>query len=333
MKIYKTIPYVLFILTAMSTAFGDPVFDSWSCNPYAIIQLGNPPSGDDTLDITSNSSVFGSTLKGKDTGDFDTKLSTSKVTGGWDVETGVDRDISSSSTGSQNEISASLMSQYRNAATDASTFWAGESATTLSASQHSAMDGGGGLTLTRTTGGANVYNSSQGFKVTSGTLTLDGGVGDFFVFNIAAGHEFDVSSAKIKLLGDITPEEVLFNVLGSVGGGGQDDAKIQSSLFMGTLLAPGRNVLVGSGNHFDTFASGGSSQPPLTTSMNWWDATGGLFGQVVAGGKITWTESDIAHHGFCVPEPSLGLLLGISLIGLVGAGAVRRFKQNKVTGS
>ncbi len=30
-----------------------------------------------------------------------------------------------------------------------------------------------------------------------------------------------------------------------------------------------------------------------------------------------------------VPEPSLGLLLGISLIGLVGAGTVRKIKQNK----
>ncbi len=31
-----------------------------------------------------------------------------------------------------------------------------------------------------------------------------------------------------------------------------------------------------------------------------------------------------------VPEPSLGALLGISLIGLVGAGAVRRFKNKAV---
>ncbi len=30
-----------------------------------------------------------------------------------------------------------------------------------------------------------------------------------------------------------------------------------------------------------------------------------------------------------VPEPSLGLLLGISLIGLVGVGAVRKIKQKK----
>ncbi len=34
-----------------------------------------------------------------------------------------------------------------------------------------------------------------------------------------------------------------------------------------------------------------------------------------------------------VPEPSLGLLLGISLVGLVGVGAVRKIKQKKIANS
>ncbi len=34
-----------------------------------------------------------------------------------------------------------------------------------------------------------------------------------------------------------------------------------------------------------------------------------------------------------VPEPSIGLLLGISLIGLVGVGAVRKIKKRKVANS
>ncbi len=339
MKVFKATSYALFILiltlTAMSTTFGDPV---GFCSNYAIIQLGDPPGAggdDDNLDIESNSSVFGGVLKGNDTKaspDFKTKLSTSKVTTRWDVETevGVGRDKTGSAVlsigGTQNAIGTTKMNQIRSKATTASTYWASQTATNLSSDDHSDLDGGGGLTLTGSTGGANVYNSTDDFKVNSEKLTLTGGVGDYFVFNIFADQVFDINSgAEIELLGDITPEEVLFNVLGFVGGGGQDDAKVQgNSLFRGTLLALGRNVLV-SQNHFDTFNSSGlidddgNYQAPETTSIDWQTATEGLFGQVVAGGKITWSESDIKHHGFCVPEPSLGLLLGISLVGLVGA--------------
>ncbi len=38
----------------------------------------------------------------------------------------------------------------------------------------------------------------------------------------------------------------------------------------------------------------------------------------------------IDNPRFAVPEPSLGLLLGISLVGLVGAGAVRKIRQKAV---
>ena len=206
--------------------------------PYAIIQLGDPPElgnegDDDNLDITSNSSVFGSTLKGGDTKsspDFTTKLSTSKVTDQWDIEAGaVDRDKTSSAViaagGSENTVTALEMTQIRDDALAASAFWAVQSATNLTAAQHSDLDDDGGLTLTGATGGANVFNSTADFKITNETLTLDGGEGDFFVFNIFADQIFDVNNSEIELIGDIEPEEVLFNVLGSVGGGGQDDAK------------------------------------------------------------------------------------------------------------
>ncbi len=44
-----------------------------------------------------------------------------------------------------------------------------------------------------------------------------------------------------------------------------------------------------------------------------------------------WVESKLRVYGesHSVPEPSLGLLLGISLAGLVGAGTVRKIKQKK----
>ncbi len=38
---------------------------------------------------------------------------------------------------------------------------------------------------------------------------------------------------------------------------------------------------------------------------------------------VLWTTAS-------VPEPNLGLLLGISLVGLVGTGAVRKIKQSKI---
>ncbi len=52
-----------------------------------------------------------------------------------------------------------------------------------------------------------------------------------------------------------------------------------------------------------------------------------------AGVTITNTDAHgigIDNLRFAVPEPSLGLLLGISLIGLVGAGAVRKIRQRAV---
>ena len=155
----------------------------------------------------------------------------------------------------------------------------------------------------------------------------------FFVFNISAGQSFEVvSSAVIKLSGDIVPEEVLFNVLGDVGGGGIDDASISgNSLFRGTLLAPERNVLVMQ-NHFYTFSSGdlldddGGTGAPSTTAVSWQTATEGLFGQIVSGGKITWSESDISHHAFMtmppVPEPISFVVW--SLLGLTCAIPRRR---------
>ncbi len=51
------------------------------------------------------------------------------------------------------------------------------------------------------------------------------------------------------------------------------------------------------------------------------------------------TKTEIGYRALsgiqivAVPEPSLGLLLGISLIGLVGVGAVRKIKQRKVANS
>src|SRR5688500_14573493 len=64
---------------------GLQVLEAASIADYAIIQLGNNSTAqqnEGVLDIHSNSSVFGSVLKGVDNGGNAALLSTSKVTGG-----------------------------------------------------------------------------------------------------------------------------------------------------------------------------------------------------------------------------------------------------------
>lgn len=47
------------------------------------------------------------------------------------------------------------------------------------------------------------------------------------------------------------------------------------------------------------------------------------------GGKQSITFTQVEEDGTPIPEPTTGLLLGIALVGLVGAGAVRKIKQKK----
>ncbi len=58
---------------------------------------------------------------------------------------------------------------------------------------------------------------------------------------------------------------------------------------------------------------------------------------ILADGSVLNTRVSTQHNAkltlLPVPEPSLGLLLGISLVGLVGVGAVRKIKQKKVANS
>ncbi|HET6889997.1 MAG TPA: hypothetical protein VFH31_02755 [Pyrinomonadaceae bacterium] len=82
-------------------------------------------------------------------------------------------------------------------------------------------------------GGANVINVRGNFILNSGAkLQLNGGVDDFFIFNIAMEREFKITGSDIVLLGDLDPSRVVFNVLGLVPQSGPDDAIIQESLFL-----------------------------------------------------------------------------------------------------
>ncbi len=160
------------------------------------------------------------------------------------------------------------------------------------------------------------------------------------VFNISADRLFEINSDSIiELAGDIEASEVLFNVLGNIGEAEDDKALIASgSIFQGTLLAPGRKVDI-TGNHFYTFSDGKPNTTQITAAQaiaekegnnsSW----GGLFGQIVAGGAINFTESDIAHHPFmtmpppsAVPVPAAVWLFGTALAGLIGSSTRRKSK-------
>ena len=338
------------LLLLPGSALADPFLLSLgSAKPYTLLQLGDnggdttsagvtPPAGDDKLEITSNSSVFGSTLKGIDGGEKN-KITTSKVTGAWDTESNSINDISSSFTGSQNEVGTTAFNAIAQDAKDLSAFWSGQAGTDISINLNSST-----ATVTASGGGANVFNVTDGFVLNSGAkLTLTGGAGDYFVFNISEDHLFSIQSHSIiELAGDILASEVLFNVLGNTGTAIDDGALIGgNSIFQGTLLATGRKVEI-TQNHFYTFMSGGladsdgGTNAPSTTEITAAQAIaekemntsswGGLWGQVVAGGTLNFTESDIAYDPFMpmpVPEPGTAVML---LIGLGAMASRRRFR-------
>jgi len=183
-------------------------------------------------------------------------------------------------------------------------------------------------------------------------LTLQGGANDYFIINVDSDQEFQITGHAKIVLNGITPGQVLFNVL---GGNDKADALIGGSdvLYAGTLLAPGRNVLV-SQTHFSSFDSSGfpenvggsGSGAPSTTEVTYLHELGifetygysgtdsdfgqfttsgaGLFGQIIAGGKVTWTESDIAFDPFCMKVPDGGTTLALFGLALVGLAAASR---------
>lgn len=85
-------------------------------------------------------------------------------------------------------------------------------------------------------GGLNVVDVS-GINMTSGILTLHGSASDIFVINDSG--KFTSSNSAMQLTGGVTPNNVIFNVSGSVAitGGGATN-------FEGTILAPNSSVSV-----------------------------------------------------------------------------------------
>jgi hypothetical protein len=148
-----------------------------------------------------------------------------------------------------------------------------------------------GNTTITATDPVTVVQLSQGINLNK-TLTISGGAGDAFVFNVPDGQTIVFSGGgQIILTGGVTADNILFNVIGS--NGGRLDFSGNSDTF-GTFLAPDRAITVSGGVHDGAFLAGGAltlqSGPhlehPLVTPTV--PAPGALVLGLLGSGLVTW---------------------------------------------
>ena len=98
-------------------------------------------------------------------------------------------------------------------------------------------------------GGQNVISVPGGINLGwGGTITIQGGASDTFIFNVANGMTLN-NGATISLSG-VSPGQVLFNFSGA------SEISIGSSTTTGIFLAPSAEIKISYGNHTSEFISG-----------------------------------------------------------------------------
>jgi PEP-CTERM motif len=170
-------------------------------------------------------------------------------------------------------------------------------------------------------GGDNIIQA--GFiQLQNKNLTLSGGPNDYFIFNVT--NDLLMSSTLMTLLGGVTPNHVLFNVLGnglSNGGISVNLLNAGSTLF-GTFLAPNGNIDVGQAQVTGALLGGvgtTSSNAGITIHS---DAD--IFNIFNNNGINSFTNFEPQQVISAVPEPSSATLLGIGSLVIVAALRRRR---------
>ncbi len=138
-----------------------------------------------------------------------------------------------------------------------------------------------------------------------GPVTIGDGI-EFFTKNPGAPLRFDFSEGVLRVT-TTNPNPQRWGNMANVSFHGFDDIITDIVLIGHSGFNPPNLGILLNTTFTDTSIS-------LNTSHG--DAEGGA-----------WAEFHITQAS--VPEPSLGLLIGTSLIGLVGVGAVRKIKQKK----
>ncbi len=130
-------------------------------------------------------------------------------------------------------------------------------------------------------------------------------VGEMITTTQAAGWTYAKHDEVVELL-DANPR------------GADDDSLFET---MGSVSLIGKEIIWGA-------LDNGGSQLLHGYALSWIDdVKWGIFPISTVNNHDNFFGQGIWAYKSSVPEPSLGLLLGISLIGLVGVGAVRRIRQ------